>query len=959
MKLYALLIGINDYPDNPLHQCVGDVEKVNTYLQTLAKEFETIQIQTLLNTEATRENVITQIKQHLGKAKNKDTALLYFSGHGCQEQTAGLFPDEHDGLMECLVCYGEAPITTDHLLANKEVRYLLHQLPADPHLVTVVDACHSGDIVRSYQASDKDHEMVKRIAGTFEARAYKNFAFAEDESIIQQVDGVQQIYIPFKNHVHISACLSSESSWEDWKGGVFTRYLLELLDATQGNLSYLDIARWAKISLKDITRKKQTPTISVQGAGPLNAQSSWLNLNPDGVSFPNGFVTNNKKKGWIYSRGSLLGVKEGMQVCVDVDGEEISLEIKTVDINDSKINIPLDQIDKFNYDESSSYPAYTKTSTYSELSLSLNPIDDEPEALKDIEQIINDYPNVRIVEREAADFGINIYNGMAYVSLPDQEFQPLAQQVNLKKGELQTALTSQIRSLIKWQHFFTLENPGKDFETCPIQVTLKESDEAWTDVSNGTFRMNPMPERGQAGTLMQKVSIQIKNISTQRLYVGVLTLNSDLSITSKPFDGKVIELEPNAAKTFYDHKADKVFTSLDHYKEVYNWKEEWFYYKFIYNNYEDFSASLNDQDFLQPAAEAPLTVQSLRRTLAETARGEGGEMEEVVKRWGTCVTRLELANTTYNAISGDLKDSWDEYSSSILLSPFIKELYFEEFFNGKNFELKLKQNKDQTAEEATRATDSWIVKQLNGLYNRARRRKFRRQKHQAGPVVVAEGDSWFLFPKPGVRDTIDYIMKEFRVLSLADAGDEIADYLANNELLEAVTREQPDFVLISGGGNDILGSAIKDILLSGITNGQRATDFIDSAMFQSKMKFLKEGYTLFFQEIKDRNPSTIIFVHGYDYIRSSPDAKTVKNGWANKYMIEAGIVDAKDRKKIISHLVDTFNSILEEFTVKFSHVRYVNNRGTVQKDEWMDEIHPNNIGYQKVADNFLSKMNMS
>ena len=32
MKLHALLIGINDYPFNPLYSCKSDVEKIQDYL---------------------------------------------------------------------------------------------------------------------------------------------------------------------------------------------------------------------------------------------------------------------------------------------------------------------------------------------------------------------------------------------------------------------------------------------------------------------------------------------------------------------------------------------------------------------------------------------------------------------------------------------------------------------------------------------------------------------------------------------------------------------------------------------------------------------------------------------------------------------------------------------------------------------------------------------------------------
>lgn len=393
------------------------------------------------------------------------------------------------------------------------------------------------------------------------------------------------------------------------------------------------------------------------------------------------------------------------------------------------------------------------------------------------------------------------------------------------------------------------------------------------------------------------------------------------------------------------------------YKEIYNWKEEWFYYKFIFNNYEDFSAALNDQDYLQPALNPPLTIEKGTGDLRSfTPKGEGGEVEEVKKKWGTCKARIELSNEEYNVISGDLKDLWEAYAASEDLAPFIKELYFEDHFNGKKFEPRLKQNKNQTAEEAQRATDIWYVKLFNKIYNVSRRRKFRRQKHMTGPVVVAEGDSWFLYPKPGVRDTLDYIMDHYRLLSLAEAGDEIADYIKNNELLEAVVREQPDYVLISGGGNDILGAEVKAILQSNIQNGQQATDFLKVEDFKKKLKFLKDGYEMFFTKILEKRPGVKIFVHGYDYVRSDPDPDTIKSGWANRYMIEAGIKSPADREKIIRHLVDTFNDMLADFAKTYPHVRYVNHRGTVGLEEWMDEIHPNNIGYQKVASNFIKKM---
>jgi lysophospholipase L1-like esterase len=139
-------------------------------------------------------------------------------------------------------------------------------------------------------------------------------------------------------------------------------------------------------------------------------------------------------------------------------------------------------------------------------------------------------------------------------------------------------------------------------------------------------------------------------------------------------------------------------------------------------------------------------------------------------------------------------------------------------------------------------------------------------------------------------------------------------------------------------------------------NGGGAADFLKEDIFNQKLEQLRKGYISFFEKIHVLKPDTKIFIHGYDYIRSAPDAKTIKNGWANRYMIAAGIKDAGHREVIIRHLVDTFNNMLKGFMDDYPYVRYVDHRGTVQLNEWMDEIHPNNTGYQKVANNFLKAM---
>ncbi|MDX1407892.1 MAG: SGNH/GDSL hydrolase family protein, partial [Saprospiraceae bacterium] len=551
-------------------------------------------------------------------------------------------------------------------------------------------------------------------------------------------------------------------------------------------------------------------------------------------------------------------------------------------------------------------------------------------------------------EPAKADFQINVFNGFAYFSIPGQDFQPLAEQIPLDSANLDVQFNEQLKAVIKWHHFLTLKNPGKDYIQCPLRIDVKCPDGDLQQPDERVYRVAPASERSGSGRRYRKLQIAVENTSKEDLFVGVLVLTSDLAITAGPYDGKVIKLRPGESKVFHDHEDSETWVFLEPYQEVYNWKEEWIYYKFIYNNHEDFTALLNDNAYLQPGLRPPLTIADVPRGV----RHAGDPPEDVREKWGTWDIRIELANDTFNRFSGELEELHEQYAESTELGPFIKELYFDMVFDGREFRLQPKHNSQESAEEAARSLGTWVLKTMNTLYGNARRRKFYRQRRTA-PMIVAEGDSWFLFPKPGVRDTLDYLMDAYCLLSLAAAGDEVIHYIQQGELLEEVRTHRPDFVLISGGGNDILGAGVQKFLRKDVQHGSIATDFVDETVFNQQMDQLVEGYQMFFDEIKALQSDVVIFIHGYDYIRSNPPENVIRNGWVAKHMIAAGIKDPAHRGMIIRYIVDAFNALMDKLAQDNDHVRYVDHRNTVENYEWMDEIHPNNTGYRKVANNFM------
>ena len=158
-KLYALLVGINDYNENillagkkvkfpELYGCVSDANKVRKYLKT-ESYFET-SIKLLEDHNATKAEIVRQFDDHLGKAGKDDTVLFYFSGHGTQEfADKSIFKSETDNRLESIACYFSKS-DDDFLLADKELRWLIYKLSQkESHIVTIFDCCHSGDNTRN------------------------------------------------------------------------------------------------------------------------------------------------------------------------------------------------------------------------------------------------------------------------------------------------------------------------------------------------------------------------------------------------------------------------------------------------------------------------------------------------------------------------------------------------------------------------------------------------------------------------------------------------------------------------------------------------------------------------------------------------------------------------------------------------------------------------------------------
>ncbi len=155
---HALLIAVGNYAPKsgwgPLASC-RDAELIRNTLQI--QGFESNNIQTLRDSEATRQGIDLAIQNLNTRVHPGDAVLLHFSGHG--QQVADDNGDEPDGYDEAFVPYDSpmqfqagayegANLLRDDALGQYILQLRKHLGPTGVLLV-LIDACHSGTGARA------------------------------------------------------------------------------------------------------------------------------------------------------------------------------------------------------------------------------------------------------------------------------------------------------------------------------------------------------------------------------------------------------------------------------------------------------------------------------------------------------------------------------------------------------------------------------------------------------------------------------------------------------------------------------------------------------------------------------------------------------------------------------------------------------------------------------------------
>ena len=347
-KLFAVFIGINDYPNNPLHGCINDILAVSDYFDRLChlqragsiapdflyllaphdEEKAGIAKAGITYQAPSRENIMSAFTTHFSQAdpQRGDFCLLYYSGHGSLAEAPAVFSEVQPSLIFQTLCLPESRTAGRRDLIDKELGFLIAEAMQGKesnaeagipgvHFLSIMDCCHSGSNTRD----DGTETKVRRtrsgpaIKGTEHLHGFDHTGNFYYKPVVE-IDGKLKIPrggIRHGRHINLSAARDAETAKEKAlqindkmvRHGVFTYSLLKTLRQVGTHLSYRELIR--RVSME--VSSKVDSQIPVMGQ-TIAADEDLLFLNNRFKTPDQEFEIGFRDGRWVLKAGALHGI---------------------------------------------------------------------------------------------------------------------------------------------------------------------------------------------------------------------------------------------------------------------------------------------------------------------------------------------------------------------------------------------------------------------------------------------------------------------------------------------------------------------------------------------------------------------------------------------------------------------------------------------------------------------------
>lgn len=316
----ALIVAVGEYPGQSGWHSLSSVNDANLMQNVLQIQgFNERDIKILINEQATKSNILSELEALISKADKNDVILFHFSGHG--QQITDKNGDELDGFDEALIPFDACKMPSDnykgenHIIDDELNEYLERlRLKVGPggDVIFILDACHSGTATRG----ETENSIFRGTHLKFELEPVHNSrTINRDKKFSEQSENGNTNGSKFSPYAIISASgqqeLNKEIKDQNNKGyGSLTYALGRILTKPGNTLTYKALFDYLRNDMCILFEGKHQQTPQFEG------ESSRLIFAGNSVEIPAHCrvttVINSQKA--IVNIGELSGLTNGSEL---------------------------------------------------------------------------------------------------------------------------------------------------------------------------------------------------------------------------------------------------------------------------------------------------------------------------------------------------------------------------------------------------------------------------------------------------------------------------------------------------------------------------------------------------------------------------------------------------------------------------------------------------------------------
>ena len=242
--------------------------------------------------------------------------------------------------------------------------------------------------------------------------------------------------------------------------------------------------------------------------------------------------------------------------------------------------------------------------------------------------------------------------------------------------------------------------------------------------------------------------------------------------------------------------------------------------------------------------------------------------------------------------------------------------------------------------------------------------------------ILAIGDSWFSYPASNlIKMLINENTDDKKIVLVQDrskSGSQLLQHISGpgqTQLADDLRSNQPDFLFVSYGGNDIINEIDLSLILKdgdAVGESDDYLDYIHENILEAKLRRIEAALEYVIRLRDAHSADTTVVLHTYDYVLPMNNPIGVEDAglvvWIDKLIDVMGegpwVWSALSKKKIdrhhsriANHILDGLAGAIKKAPTFGDKIVVAETLGTLRPgapEHWADEIHPSARGFCEI-----------